>query len=1048
MTNKAQAVSFDGASPYKLPTAAQTVRHAHWKTILCAASLSLAALVPASAQQRSILNTGFEDGPQFPGPGGFFIRPDTSTLGWLSTDGEVEIWATGHSSQASASGSYHAELNPNNPIGLYQEVCLTNGEALSWSYDHAARSGGANPQTILYEIVSTDGGTTHQVLQSSSLPAPASNVGNTFTTRSGTTTYSGPTGIQRMQFRSTNPGSSGNFLDNISLTLVPYIELSSGTGSDLEATGGNMIQLAISGNVTAPLSIPFTVTGGTATNGVDYNVTAGSVSIPAGNYDGSSASSFFPLPISIVDDGTPENDETIIIELSATSGPAAQVAALDCSSAPITRATYTISDDDTAPVASNDVISTPTNGPVSVNPLTNDGGTTLDPTTVVLTGTGAPAGSTLAPDGKTLTVPGEGVWTVDPASGVVTFTSEAGFTGPLTVAAYTVNSIGGITSNEATISAAVNSPPQIEAIQDSFAIDDAATGGTTPTVVRNDNQFGSPITNPSLVTVTPGAAPTPAAGSITMNGDGTITVAPGTTVGSYSYPYQICDASAPTVCSTALATVVVGASSLIDEIEEDLVSVLEDDRAATVSRLSEQMNGFAANAGQRLRDRTGQGACLAQVNAILDTDNVLFDTDKAIIKPQSARVLDEIAAVLRGCAGSAFEIAGHTDSDASDAYNLDLSQRRVDAVLRALAARDVDTTGFTARGYGESRPIASNATAAGKAQNRRVEFLPLGTDMVANGCESDVHVRSLDAAANGDGANVDGQFLRDTHDCARDIRTVYEGSLSYLDVDGGVSQTMLNLTYRRERFTDADSIRGYFAGAYLSKSSVSGVAEGDIDGIGINGGIYGADRLNSGLYVDYYLGAAVGKHDYELDFQAVSGPVTAGGKYTYYAAFAGAAISGDLEFGEKTVSPRVGVDYVYAPESDVDVSSLNGAPVSGSLELSSLSGGRLFAEVATEWDVNEGAARLGVTPRVACYEALNGLDRACGFGGSVELTSIGEETGLVYSLQLDGEVGDDYSRAALTGSVSRTLDVGTVGASAKLSPAGDIVLDGAYALQF
>jgi len=98
------------------------------------------------------------------------------------------------------------------------------------------------------------------------------------------------------------------------------------------------------------------------------------------------------------------------------------------------------------------------------------------------------------------------------------------------------------------------------------------------------------------------------------------------------------------------------------------------------------------------------------VNARLRAENILFDTDKAIIKPESERILDELALILGGCSGGAFEIAGHTDSDASDSYNIDLSQRRVEAVLRALTARGVDTSGYIARGYGESQPIVSNAT--------------------------------------------------------------------------------------------------------------------------------------------------------------------------------------------------------------------------------------------------------------------------------------------------------------------------------------------------
>ncbi len=89
----------------------------------------------------------------------------------------------------------------------------------------------------------------------------------------------------------------------------------------------------------------------------------------------------------------------------------------------------------------------------TIDPLANDSSTnsTLDPTSVVLTGTGAPAGSVLSPDGKTLTVPGEGVWSVDPATGEMTFTPDFDFLGDPTPVAYTVSELTGGVSNEATV---------------------------------------------------------------------------------------------------------------------------------------------------------------------------------------------------------------------------------------------------------------------------------------------------------------------------------------------------------------------------------------------------------------------------------------------------------------------------------------------------------------------------------------------------------------------------------------------------------------------
>lgn len=99
------------------------------------------------------------------------------------------------------------------------------------------------------------------------------------------------------------------------------------------------------------------------------------------------------------------------------------------------------------------------------------------------------------------------------------------------------------------------------------AIDDAApvsglTGGTTPSVLGNDTLDGAPFA-PSAVNLTPGVAPTPAAGSISMNPDGTITVAPGTTAGTYTYPYTICEVLNPANCDTAEAVITVTPGNLV-----------------------------------------------------------------------------------------------------------------------------------------------------------------------------------------------------------------------------------------------------------------------------------------------------------------------------------------------------------------------------------------------------------------------------------------------------------------------------------------------------
>ncbi|MEO1575619.1 MAG: OmpA family protein [Pseudomonadota bacterium] len=99
---------------------------------------------------------------------------------------------------------------------------------------------------------------------------------------------------------------------------------------------------------------------------------------------------------------------------------------------------------------------------------------------------------------------------------------------------------------------------------------------------------------------------------------------------------------------------------------------------------------------------------------------VTFETNSATLTSTSLGVLNDAAATLKRNSDLSVEAQGHTDSSGADSYNLALSQRRAEAVRDYLVREGVAADKLTAKGYGETQPVADNSTAAGRAENRRV----------------------------------------------------------------------------------------------------------------------------------------------------------------------------------------------------------------------------------------------------------------------------------------------------------------------------------------
>ncbi len=126
------------------------------------------------------------------------------------------------------------------------------------------------------------------------------------------------------------------------------------------------------------------------------------------------------------------------------------------------------------------------------------------------------------------------------------------------------------------------------------------------------------------------------------------------------------------------------------------------------------------------KELVGTGVQVKELNGqvyLIMPGNITFDTNEAFIKKSFQPVIVSIAKVLKEYNKTFIQVNGYTDSTGSDAINNPLSVKRANAVADFLKVQGVSANRIVANGYGSANPIASNATASGREQNRRVEIV-------------------------------------------------------------------------------------------------------------------------------------------------------------------------------------------------------------------------------------------------------------------------------------------------------------------------------------
>ena len=345
--------------------------------------------------QRSFLNTSFEQPALLGGPCYAQVY-DNSVPFWSTTStaatpngsctlpagtasGLIELWTNNFNGVPARDGAQFAELNADQPSALYQNVCINAGETVTWALSHRGRSGvdtmafvlGDSPASlspaniattalvggILRASTSNTGAGTIVSCQSGSSVGTATlcttSTTNTWADYRGSFVWNGTSGVKSAGFGAISAAGGttvGNLLDAITLTLKPYLEFNTPPASGLESLANpTAVGIKVAGIVSTAFTVPITVTGGTATLGVDYTTPGGgstfNVTIPVGNY---TTGVTVPLGITIINDTIAETNETITFSVAPSTSASAYVTAstIACGGAAVLTTTYTILDDD------------------------------------------------------------------------------------------------------------------------------------------------------------------------------------------------------------------------------------------------------------------------------------------------------------------------------------------------------------------------------------------------------------------------------------------------------------------------------------------------------------------------------------------------------------------------------------------------------------------------------------------------------------------------------------------------------------------------------
>jgi len=358
--------------------------------LLCAAS-------PVQAQvKRTFLNLSFEE-PDLATAGCRVYIPQQFVPGWdtdhpdyqsensggcvvppgfvaNTVQGRIlEVWHGPRDNNSGGavtgrSGNQLAELNAQQFSRIFQNICLVNGGNVGYKFSHRGRQSatvrdvmtmriGTGANSSVGTVGTTNNGAFDPPVAIQGTIAVSATASGGWRDYTGSFLYQAPSGNTNIGFEAVSAAggtTTGNFLDDIQVTLAPFIDFHLATSSTPESATQNVPAIRINGTIASPIQVSMTF-GGDAVRDTDFRFLPGAnvsgntltVTIPAGTYDWSAAGQF-PLPIEVLDDNLADGNRSIVFQLQppATGNAYLLASNVSCGATPNTDWTYTIVDDE------------------------------------------------------------------------------------------------------------------------------------------------------------------------------------------------------------------------------------------------------------------------------------------------------------------------------------------------------------------------------------------------------------------------------------------------------------------------------------------------------------------------------------------------------------------------------------------------------------------------------------------------------------------------------------------------------------------------------